>query len=100
MIIKNKKWFMMIRNLIGGFLVALPFLVRNVIISGYLLYPYPQIDLFSVDWKMLESVATFDKREIIVWGRAVKDVKRYQETILEWLPEWYIKYMMQTKRYQ
>lgn len=91
LIIKNKKWFMMIRNLIGGFLVALPFLVRNVIISGYLLYPYPQIDLFSVDWKMLESVATFDKREIIVWGRAVKDVKRYQETILEWLPEWYIK---------
>lgn len=90
LIIKNKKWFLMMGNLIAGFLVAFPFLARNVVISGYLLYPYPQIDLFPVDWKMLESVATFDNREIMAYARTVKDVKRYQEAIWEWLPEWYM----------
>jgi len=33
------------------FLLIIPFLARNVIVSGYLFFPAPYVDLFSVDWK-------------------------------------------------
>lgn len=31
--------------------IYVPWLCRNVILSGYLLYPVPFIDIFTVDWK-------------------------------------------------
>ncbi|MEO7176337.1 MAG: hypothetical protein ABIV51_10580 [Saprospiraceae bacterium] len=33
-------------------IVILPWLIRNVIISGYLIYPIYYFDLFDVDWKL------------------------------------------------
>jgi hypothetical protein len=35
-----------------GIVIILPFLVRNVILSGYLIFPFPEVDLFSFDWKI------------------------------------------------
>ncbi|GHV14257.1 hypothetical protein FACS1894169_02790 [Bacteroidia bacterium] len=32
-------------------------LIRNVIISGYLIFPFSGIDIFTVDWKIPEGVA-------------------------------------------
>lgn len=32
-------------------LVLLPWLIRNVIITGYIVYPIPAVDIFSFDWK-------------------------------------------------
>jgi hypothetical protein len=32
-------------------LLIIPFVIRNVILSGYLFFPIYQIDLFNVDWK-------------------------------------------------
>lgn len=44
--------------LLGLFLLILiPWLVRNVIMSGYLVYPIYQIDLFSFDWKIPLKIA-------------------------------------------
>lgn len=39
-------------------------LCRNVFISGYLVYPYPSIDLFDVDWKVPKTVALIQKEYI------------------------------------
>lgn len=38
--------------------------VRNVIITGYIVYPLPEIDLFSYDWKMPASTALLQKTYI------------------------------------
>ncbi|MBK5721203.1 hypothetical protein JGH11_10010 [Dysgonomonas sp. Marseille-P4677] len=38
-------------------LLCIPWLIRNVILSGYLVYPIYQIDLFSFDWKLPQEVA-------------------------------------------
>ncbi len=32
-------------------------LIRNVIISGYLVFPFSEIDLFAVDWKIPKAIA-------------------------------------------
>lgn len=44
--------------------IVLLWLVRNLIISGYLVYPFYELDLFSFDWKVPQSVAMM-QREII-----------------------------------
>ncbi len=32
--------------------VMAPWLIRNIILSGYLIYPLPSVDLFGFDWKI------------------------------------------------
>lgn len=87
---KNRKWLSGGGLLIGGILtVSLPWMIRSVMISGYLIYPYSVIDLFRVDWKMPEAVLNYDKIEIMVWGRALKDTSLYNMKLWEWFPIWF-----------
>lgn len=71
-----------------GIVTALPFLVRNVILSGWLLYPFTLLDMFSVDFKIPKGVADYDAKEIQVWGRGYSDVTKYDMPVTEWLPGW------------
>lgn len=89
MLIRQKNWRTIGFGACAGIVVLIPFLIRNVIISGYLLYPYPMIDLFDVDWKMPAYTVNFDRLEIMAWGRALDDVYRYGEGLREWVPIWF-----------
>lgn len=77
LLICQKKWGQIFLFLGAGILIVLPFLVRNVIVSGYLIYPYSSIDLFNVDWKMAASFAAYDSREIMAWGRGMTSRSLY-----------------------
>lgn len=72
-----------------GFLTALPFFVRNVIISGWLLYPFAGIDLFSVDWKLPKGQVQYDSMEIGLYGRGITDVTKHATPFSEWFPAWF-----------
>ncbi|WP_338874416.1 hypothetical protein WBJ53_02240 [Spirosoma sp. SC4-14] len=52
-----------------GCLLVGPWLARNVILSGYLLFPLTEPDLFSVDWKVAKEVATYEQNIITFWAR-------------------------------
>ena len=71
-----------------GFLIVLPFLIRNVWISGWLVYPFTALDVFPVDWKIPEGIAAYDAKEIQVWGRGIYDVAAYGRAFGEWFPAW------------
>ena len=90
MLLKEKRFREIFKLLTSGIVVILPFLVRNVIISGYLLYPYSAIDLFDVDWKMPASLVDFDKMEIMAWGRGMKSIELYNAGFKQWFPVWYL----------
>lgn len=74
--------------LLAGCVVIAPFLIRNVFLSGYLIYPFPAIDLFNVEWKIPQGVAMYDAREIAVYGRGYMDVLRYDEPMWVWIADW------------
>lgn len=93
LLIKDKKCKIVIKDLVSGVIILLPWIIRNVIISGYLIYPYSSIDLFNVDWKMPKSLVEYDQMEIVVWGRGVKDVSKYHESISQWFGTWYSSQM-------
>ena len=78
-----------------GFLSFLPYLVRNVMISGWILYPAEAIDLFNVVWKVPAEYMKFDADQIKVWGRELQDTMSVEEGITvgisDWLPIWWEK---------
>ncbi|MFT4223902.1 LIC_10190 family membrane protein [Dysgonomonas sp.] len=38
-------------------IIVVLWLIRNVIISGYLIFPFSEIDIFTVDWKIPKRIA-------------------------------------------
>lgn len=72
-----------------GTMILLPFLIRNILISGWLVYPFTIIDLFSVDWKIPKGIVDYDAKEIQVWGRGIYDVTRYGEPPGKWMRGWF-----------
>lgn len=90
-LIREKRWGETGAYLGLGFVTALPFFIRNVVISGWLVYPFTQIDLFDAAWKIPNGVADYDAREIQVWGRGYTDVSQFDLPMREWLPGWFQK---------
>ncbi len=90
-LIRAKRWKEVGKYISAGVLIVLPWLIRNVLISGYLVYPYPELDLFHVDWKMPGYTLLFDRNEIKAWGWGLNDVYRFDTPMREWLPFWFGK---------
>ncbi len=50
-------------------LIGLPFLIRNYYLSGYLIFPFPLIDLFTPEWKIPHNVVVYEKMLIKSWAK-------------------------------
>ena len=46
---KIKRWAEVWLQIGLGLAIVIPWIARNIILSGYLVYPFPYIDLFNVD---------------------------------------------------
>jgi hypothetical protein len=73
-----------------GAIIVIPWCIRFVILSGYLIYPFPAIDLFDVDWKMPEAMVVAEKNAAYAWAR-IQNVS--PDVVLampfyEWIPRW------------
>ena len=88
MMIRENRIKDILKFLCLGITTVLPFLARNVILSGWLVYPFTAIDLFNFDFKIPKGMADYDAREIQVWGRGLKDVAAYDDPVWQWLPQW------------
>ncbi|MEW6080096.1 MAG: hypothetical protein AB1724_19985 [Thermodesulfobacteriota bacterium] len=68
--LKNKKYFTALFAY-GLPVVSLyiPFLIRNVIVSGYLIYPFRYVDFFNVEWKIPLRTLVSDSQWIASWAR-------------------------------
>lgn len=88
-LIKTKSWKDIFIYISLGLAVLLPFLIRNVIISGWLIYPYESIDLFKVDWKIPRQYLEVDAAQIAVWGKCLYDVNLKNLPLKDWFPIWF-----------
>lgn len=70
--------------------IAIPFFARNILISGWLVYPVTGIDLFESEWKIPKGVAEYDAKEIRTFGRGYTDVSQYGDLkFSEWIGNWF-----------
>ncbi len=88
-LIKNRKYKEIFIYLGMGLLVAIPWFARTVIISGWLIYPFPSLDLFQFDWEMNAAAIEADAANITTWGRALYNADLVDLPIWEWFPNWY-----------
>ena len=73
-----------------AFAIVLPFLIRNIILSGWLLYPVTFLDFFGFYWEIPKGVAAYDALEIRTFGRGYNDVATYGNVPMrEWIPNWF-----------
>ena len=87
MLLKEKRWKEIALYIGLGVLTALPWLIRGVLISGWLFYPFTFLDLFPVDWKIEKGYADCDSKEIQVFARLLYDVNLYDTPFSGWAGE-------------
>jgi hypothetical protein len=72
-------------------LAIIPYIIRNYYLSGYLVYPFPSVDIFNVDWKIPYERALFEKSWIVSWakmpGVPYQDVINLKTS--EWILPWF-----------
>lgn len=88
-LVKNRQWKKIGIYLGLGILCLVPWLVRNYLISGWLLYPFEPIDIFNVDWKIPVEYLRTDSAQIKVYGRNVYDVEKVNDPVSQWFPVWW-----------
>ncbi|MCR5255660.1 MAG: hypothetical protein K6D96_06970 [Acetatifactor sp.] len=88
-LIKGKKWKEICIYLSLGLTVAVPWFIRTVLISGWLIYPFEGLDLFNVDWKINSETVALDAANIKTWARGLYNASLVDVPISEWFPGWF-----------
>ena len=81
-------------------LIILPWLIRNIILTGWLLYPLPSVDLFNFDWKVPLSSVVREKAWVTGYARNPGDadlLARAQMNFPDWFPLWWHKLGIENK---
>lgn len=99
--LKNKNIFITSKQLVlYGLLLVFPWIIRNIIISGYLIFPLDSFDFFSFNWKVPKSSLIEIKSMIYSWGR-LPSRGDYQEVLnmsfKEWFPFWWEVALLKNK---
>lgn len=77
-------------SVVMAMIIVIPFFVRNILISGWLIYPVTALDFFNSEWKIPQGVAAYDAKEIRTFGRGYTDVAQYGDLHLnEWIGHWF-----------
>ncbi len=85
----RKKWL----HYVGfGFLILLPWLVRNYILSGYIIYPFLELDFLHPDWKVSLQQAEAEAGWIKSWARHMGPEYYYvgNQPVWEWFRHWLV----------
>ncbi len=89
--IRTKKGGMIVKFAVTGIFLLLPFMIRNVILCGYILYPVAAVDLFDFDWEVPKSVIISEKIGIEIFARAWGADNGYvdwSESFGQWFKIW------------
>lgn len=75
-------------------IVLIPFLARNIILSGYPLYPMPLANYwpFHFEWQMTVEQVQYQIRDIKYWARTTGDHTNYKiwgATTFAWILPWF-----------
>lgn len=89
MLLKGKRYREIISYILLGAVVIAPWMIKTALISGYLLYPFPALDVLNVDWKIDAVAAALDAAEIKTWGRGLNNAALVDLPVSEWFPQWF-----------
>ena len=87
--VQNKEWQTIGTAAVVGLLVIAPWLIRNVIQTGYIIFPMESIDLFSFDWKVPNQLAANTRMMVSTHAKmGTYDLTQYGKPMSQWFPFW------------
>lgn len=88
--IRQKKAIQIPLYLLIGFIIALPFLITNVITTGYPVYLLFALDLFDVPWKIDPAVLQYSVDNMVAFARMPSQPMEVAlNNGLMWVPDWW-----------
>jgi hypothetical protein len=71
--------------------IIMPWIVRNIILTGWLVYPQTVVDIFNFDWKVPLASVVKEKIAITGWARIRGDYHTVAAAMdfREWFPIWW-----------
>lgn len=96
MLLREKRWKEIGIFLAMGLMVAVPWMARTVLITGWLLYPFVGLDLFDVGWKIKEHIVAIDAYLIKVWAKSANALE--DTSLKSWVPYWFRTALSSTER--
>jgi len=77
--------------LVTASLIVLPFVGRNIVLSGYVVYPSTALDLFNPSWKVPAADVEFQTKLLKSWAMmpALDWYRASEMSWGEWLGTWY-----------
>lgn len=88
--IKQKKAGQIPLYLLMGFCITVPFLITNVITTGYLVYLFSALDLFDVPWKIDPSVLQYSVDNMVAFARMPSaSMDEALNCGLAWVSDWW-----------
>lgn len=92
-LIREKKAGDILCCVITSLIFVIPYLLRNIILTGYLIYPMESIDLFNVEWKVPREVSFWDRADIVAYGRELHDNTQasLNTGFFTWFQGWFLK---------
>lgn len=100
LIIKHRREYRTIGWLFAGVaVIMLPWLTRNFILTGWLVYPFPSVDLFSFDWQVPAASVIEEKMHVTGWARRPGELHlaAAQMNMSEWFPLWWKRIFIEHK---
>ena len=97
---KFKKKLIVLKYIfIFGSFIIVPWLVRNVILTGYVFYPLENFDLFDFDWEVSKQSVMDIKNSIYSWGRVpfVSSEKVLNMQFIDWFEIWWGNSLIKNK---
>ncbi|MEJ7739651.1 MAG: hypothetical protein WKF97_19675 [Chitinophagaceae bacterium] len=81
-----------------GLAIIAPWMFKTVLSCGYLIFPFEEINLLDVDWKLSERAVVFIENSITTWAidpekygsrEFATDRVHFSVPLSEWFPIWY-----------
>ena len=89
-LIKEKNWGKIAGYILTGILIAVPFFITNVRVTGYLVYLASTVDLFDVPWKIDIEIVKYSVASMIHDARAVQTtMDEALNSGFAWVPIWF-----------
>lgn len=89
-ILKNKSYKYLFFLILISLVVLIPWITRNLILTGYLAYPTQVLDIFNFDWEVPIQNVINDQKWIYSWGRIPG--MSHNEVLSMPLNEWFSKW--------
>src|SRR5687767_452375 len=80
------------------FLIAVPWIAKTVISCGYLFFPFVELDILNVDWKLTPRAVLYIESSVMTWAidpnvfgstTLLNDKGHFSAAISDWFPVWF-----------